>query len=395
MSAVTPNKTDSGHRQRLREQFTADPAGFSELELVELLLTYAIPRRDVAPLSESLLAEFGTIENLLAAKHGELTAIKGVGDNVATLVNLVTILSERRPLSGSDLKRSDNEIASDGVVEPSEQETDIAQTAKSATRRKSSTRTFTNDLAQAALDYLPQASKFQDVESYEQYLLETLPYNSASSRRRYTSNLTNRYFADGAIDTPLTLFLSHESDSSSVKAAIFYETVVVESALRIIAEKCIWPALPAGKILRERLHSFLTSTYAEVSPSTIQRMLYSVVNVYSILNGANADKVALHFRIRQGTLPAFLYLLSAQFPEPGIYNMDVLEAGPMRRWLLWDREWMRKQLYNLQDLGVVAKISEIDTIRQFSLTLSRTDALNHFYCHPQRSTIALREKRNP
>jgi len=44
MSAQNPNE---GHRKRLRERFLkAGASAFSDHELLELLLTFAIPRRD-------------------------------------------------------------------------------------------------------------------------------------------------------------------------------------------------------------------------------------------------------------------------------------------------------------------------------------------------------------
>ncbi|MDP1069133.1 hypothetical protein, partial [Klebsiella pneumoniae] len=50
----------TGHRQRLRERFLAgDENSRSEEALLELLLTYAIPQRDVQPLAKHLLEAFG------------------------------------------------------------------------------------------------------------------------------------------------------------------------------------------------------------------------------------------------------------------------------------------------------------------------------------------------
>jgi len=43
---------NAGHRDRLRHRFQQAPASLSEKELLELLLTYAIPRRDTAPLAK-------------------------------------------------------------------------------------------------------------------------------------------------------------------------------------------------------------------------------------------------------------------------------------------------------------------------------------------------------
>ena len=59
---------NKGHRQRLRDRFTVEGKdSLSEESLLELLLTYAIPRKDVQPLAKSLLAEFGTLMAVLQA----------------------------------------------------------------------------------------------------------------------------------------------------------------------------------------------------------------------------------------------------------------------------------------------------------------------------------------
>jgi hypothetical protein len=53
---------------------------------------------------------------------------------------------------------------------------------------------------------------------------------------------------------------------------------------------------------------------------------------------------------------------------------------------------MQQQLYNLRDFGILAKISEIDTVRQFTIQFDQWAALRHYFEHPQRNTLALRER---
>ena len=64
----------------------------------------------------------------------------------------------------------------------------------------------------------------------------------------------------------------------------------------------------------------------------------------------------------------------------------------MRCWLLWDREWMQQQLYNLRDLGILSKVSQIDTLRQFTLQYDQPTALRHYFEHPERNSLVLRER---
>ena len=95
-------RDEEGHRGRVRERFLrAGARGMSEYELIEILLFYAIPRRDVKPLAKELLRRFGTLEAVLSAEFDQLTAVKGIGRNAAVLLKLipaigVEILSSRQ-----------------------------------------------------------------------------------------------------------------------------------------------------------------------------------------------------------------------------------------------------------------------------------------------------------
>ncbi len=79
-----------GHRQRLRERFKkGGPVGFHDYELLELLLTYGIPRRDVKPIAKDLIKRFGSLSSVLDANPKELEEVSGVGPISATLIRVV------------------------------------------------------------------------------------------------------------------------------------------------------------------------------------------------------------------------------------------------------------------------------------------------------------------
>ena len=99
-----------GHRERLRQRFLQHgPDALPDYELLELLLTFAIPRSDVKPLAKQLIARFGSFAEVIAAEPERLMEVKGVKQNTAIALVAVRAAAARllkgdlaeRPLLGS------------------------------------------------------------------------------------------------------------------------------------------------------------------------------------------------------------------------------------------------------------------------------------------------------
>ena len=105
-----------GHRSRLRERFRRN--GFSGMltyEVLEYLLTIAIPRRDVKPLARELLRRYGTVTDVLSQPPEELAKVPGLGHTSSLTLSAFMecirfCLAER--LRGNDLLASPEAIAS-------------------------------------------------------------------------------------------------------------------------------------------------------------------------------------------------------------------------------------------------------------------------------------------
>ncbi len=82
----------AGHRTRLRQKFL--DGHLTEYEILELLLTYAIPRRDVRVLSRQLYKKYGNIQQLLAAPFESLIENDGIKENAAAFFKLIHKIME-------------------------------------------------------------------------------------------------------------------------------------------------------------------------------------------------------------------------------------------------------------------------------------------------------------
>lgn len=79
-----------GHRKRLRQRFNSiGPHSLQEYEIVELLLTYALPQKDVKPIAKKLIDKFGSIKGIFDAPEEELQSIPFIKEKFVTLLKLV------------------------------------------------------------------------------------------------------------------------------------------------------------------------------------------------------------------------------------------------------------------------------------------------------------------
>ena len=85
------NEKDSqGHRERIKEKFLKNGIdGFAEYEILELLLTYCIPRKDTKPIAKELLNKFKSLDNIFKAYFDKLSAIDGLGKNSIVFLKLI------------------------------------------------------------------------------------------------------------------------------------------------------------------------------------------------------------------------------------------------------------------------------------------------------------------
>ena len=93
-SAATP-PPHSGHRARVRARLEREPLAVEDYEVLELLLGYALLRRDTKPLARELLQRFGSIRGVLDARSDELLQTPGFGPGPAALWRLLRELMAR------------------------------------------------------------------------------------------------------------------------------------------------------------------------------------------------------------------------------------------------------------------------------------------------------------
>ena len=89
-----------GHREKMRRRFLETGLeGFADHEALELLLYYAIPRRDTNPIAHALMERYGSLSAVLNAPVEDLQRVEGIGESAAVLLSLVSRISRKARLA--------------------------------------------------------------------------------------------------------------------------------------------------------------------------------------------------------------------------------------------------------------------------------------------------------
>ncbi len=110
----TQTATYVGHRQRIKDKYKkAGVSGWLDYEVVELVLSYAIARKDTKPIAKELMNRFKTISGVLDADSKELKSVSGVSEHTALFLKLlkdIAVLYLENGLHGKDLLSSSEQV---------------------------------------------------------------------------------------------------------------------------------------------------------------------------------------------------------------------------------------------------------------------------------------------
>ena len=100
-------KDHEGHRKRLRERFLkGGRRALPDYELLELLLTHVIPRRDTKPIAKALLRKHRSLNSVLNQPVDRLEEIEGIGPQASTFILVIRSCIERYLEQRVERKRS-------------------------------------------------------------------------------------------------------------------------------------------------------------------------------------------------------------------------------------------------------------------------------------------------
>jgi len=364
-----PDTENKGHRQRLRERFASgEESSRSEEALLELLLTYAIPQKDVQPLAKRLLSEYGSLPALLENSMETLCQFDGVKENSAVLLKLVDWIRRHYGPKRHE-KETRKPLRQTTLFEASSPELEQAPSAVAEPRREKviqryGTEMFGKAVLKEAIEILPRLPDSESLDEIRSFLRAKLHFSAEQTRQRYANYIIRRMFPNGYADAPLLLFAKAFPDSQELRDVCFYRFLLSEPLEVEIIEDLVLPNLGTGRLSRERIRKRLAEKFPEAK--SIVDCGKAIVDALTAGGIVKADRTKIGFAYREIPVASFAFVLHSEFPEPGMYDIRKLDENRMIRAMLWNPERLLHALYELRNHGLISKISEIDNIRQFT-----------------------------
>lgn len=162
------------HRKRLRQRFRDTGfEGFRDYEALELLLSFAVPRRDVKPLAKALIKRFGGFRGVLDARYEELLEVQGMGEHSSTFVLALKDCSTLYLREGT--RRKGARISSTGAL------LDYCNVAMSGLRDEQFRAIFLNARNEVMADEVISEGTVDQAVVYPRKLMERALHHKASA----------------------------------------------------------------------------------------------------------------------------------------------------------------------------------------------------------------------
>ncbi len=365
-------KSKAGHRERLKAHFMAgDEAAFTDEKLLELLLTYAIPQKDVQPLARKLIATFGSLSNVLSADIATLCKQEGIKEHSAVLLKLADRVSKRDHREDgkeAQIKESFTTPTLFPEASPIAAEFGIPRKVQSKPRKsavpRARTGLFGKSMLQEAIEMLPQLPDTESLDDIRDFLKNHLRFSGQTTRHRRANYIIQRMFPNGYADPALLIFARAYAGRQELRDVCFCRFCKAEPLMYEVIEDLILPAMSAGQLERSALRDYLAHRFP--SHSSIKDCALAIVETLVASGIATADRLTINFTYRDIKIPSFAFILHSEFPEPGMFDIGKLEQNRAIRAMLWKPAAIISALYELRNRNIISKVSEIDSVRQFT-----------------------------
>ncbi len=389
----------AGHRERLRERFlSGDASSRTDLGVLELLLTFAVPRRDVRPLAEALLAHFGGLDRVLAADVSALRLVGGVDSHVSTLVKLVDYICQTRPVprpgaAPRDHASSvsvDTPSAAERLERPRVTSIPLAQSEmplnlpgqpelplpqKDPVGHGREQKTLQDALLVEGLLALRLSQEVHSTEELHETLVKRLGQNSMETRRRYAHSIERWFFPDGLNGLLPRVWRAYQEETIAMDL-LRWSYLNQEPIMGQCVAEALFPCETGLVIPATYFDKFLQDHLGEPASEKTRKRLKTNLKKLGFLDRPKGNPDRLLPVATQKT--SFLILVHHLFAAKAVRTVELrnLLANPFWRYLGYKSEDAVRALLREADAsGLLGKYVVADQLEQVTTCFTLNELL--------------------
>lgn len=369
-----------GHRERLRQRFVQGE-DIGDEAILELLICYAIPQKDVRPLAEELIAFYGSLDAVFNADLTELCGFAGIKQAAAILIQLVGRIRSRLHCLQSKAEEAQEPPTNRLQAQLDLDSFDLAPPVASAPPKRprkptsrAGTGLFSKALLTEAVELLPTFPDTESLSELRHYLRANLRFNAEETRARNSNYILRRLFPQGYADVELRRFAMAFADTQELRDVCFYRFCTVEKLMYLLIKELFIPAIGSGSLQRSAISEFLQSRFPD--SKSVKECMAAFVDALVAVKAAKVDRSRISVGFRNVRIPSLAFIIHSEYPTPGIYEISELESNQAVRAMLWRSDQLLPALYEMRNLGLIAKVSEIDSVRQYTTRYTLTQIID-------------------
>jgi hypothetical protein len=218
-------------------------------------------------------------------------------------------------------------------------------------------------LLRDAAEILPSLSVDNSFNEIKEKITSSLKYNSDYSRRRYQRYITAYLFPESIVDKNLIVF-AKKVNANTLLDVCLYKFCKRYPLMVELFNELFLPNISHGTIPKRKVDEYLKEKFpgSEIGVDGSRGFLESLKDA----NVVKAIGKNLTFSYRQVDPISFAYMLHVEFPSPGMFAISKIENNEVFIPQLWQSADLLEALYVLRNKGLISKVSEIDTVRQFT-----------------------------
>jgi len=238
-------------------------------------------------------------------------------------------------------------------------------------------RVFNNELVEESLHALTEAHRFDSVEEWRESIIGALPQNSQEVRLRNADYILSRFAPGRVMPQALVEFAGRLAGTAALRQVAYYHFCLTERLLGDLVVAVFRPNLEAGTVQTREVDGFLQQAHPSVERSLMRfrNTCVRTLRAFGVVTSeSRAEPIA--FAAQLPELAAFLYVLHHATNSPTMMHTTSFCDSWEAKAMLWPASTIEAMLREAHRVGLMAKLSEIDGIRQFTTHLSLEEVVH-------------------